>query len=74
MLAPQEWDKQIIIVLSCLMLTIAPLLIGPSHLIRFPNSPELVGVGLFLGGVGRAPLISFTVVEAIDGATSRFPD
>ena len=74
MLIPEKWDKRILLLISYFVLFIAPLMVGPSHLLHLPNSPALIGVGLFLIGVARAPVLSFTVTEAIEGGKIKFPD
>lgn len=54
-------DKRKFLVMSYFILIIAPLLIGPSRLFHLPNKPNLVAVGLFLGGMGLAASINLTV-------------
>ena len=69
MLIPEKWDKRIVLLLSYFVLFIAPLMVGPSELLNLPNFPALIGVGLFLIGVARASVLSFTVTEAIESGT-----
>ena len=71
---PEKWDKRIVLLLSYFILFVAPLMVGPSQLLHLPNSPVLIAIGLFLIGVARAPILSFTVTEAIEGGTIKFPD
>ena len=74
MLIPEKWDKRPILLTSYFVLFVAPLMVGPSQFLHFPNSPTLIGGGLFLLGMGQAPLSTYTVTEAIEGGTIKFPD
>ena len=47
--------------------------VGPSHLFHFSNTPSLIGVGLFMGATSRAVIQSFTLMEAIKGASLKYP-
>ena len=74
MAVPQYWDKRVFLVVGFFILAATPLLLGSSHLLKLPSSAGMIGVGLFLGGMGRGLVISFTIGEAIEDTTRRFLD
>lgn len=47
-------------------------MVGPSKLLHFPDSPHLVGIGLFLVGGCRGVIVGFSVAEAIEGASKVY--
>ena len=65
MILPERWDLRPLLLASYFVQSAAPLMIGPSLLLHFPNTPTLVAAGLLLAGGARGVLVSFTVKEAI---------
>lgn len=54
LLVPENWEKRYFIIVGNLIMLFAPLLIGPSEVLSFPEDATLVAVGLFIGGLGRS--------------------
>ena len=47
-------------------------MIGPSQLAHLPNSPVLIGMGLFIGGGTRNITGAYLLVEAIRGGVIEY--
>lgn len=67
MAVPEKWEKRYFIISGNIMIVLAPLLIGPSKVLSIPETPFLVGIGLFIGGVSRSMIGSYSIPEAING-------
>ena len=70
---PEKWEKRGFIIAVLWVNVVAALLIGPSQVLRLPNSPALIGVGLFLGGSTRSLTASYFFVEGAKGGVADFP-
>ena len=53
LIIPEKWDKRVLVIIVLWVNGISALLIGPSQLLHLPNSPVLIGIGLFIGGSTR---------------------
>ena len=71
---PEKWEKRKIVIIMHWVNVVAPLLVGPSRALHFPNKPSLIGVGLFIGGSTRSLFPAYVIVEGLEGASVKYPD
>ena len=64
MVVRERCDLRPIFLFSYLCEFISPLLIGLSKLLKLPKTPQIVGAGLLMAGVGRGLGVSFSFKEA----------
>ena len=71
---PEKWEKRNLVMAMLWMNFVAPLLIGPSRLLRLPDSSLTVAMGLVLGGSTRSLMAAYIIAEGVKGGLAEFAE
>ncbi len=67
-------DKGLFLLVGYALVATGLFLVGPSRLLHLPDSLSLMQAGMFVIGVGKAPLASFATTYAMEKAGQCFPE
>ena len=71
---PEKVEKRNMVVAGNVILVVSQILVGPSALLRLPNNPSLIAIGLGLGGLSKSIIIAFTLPDAVAGGVAVYRD
>ena len=70
---PKKIERRVSLILSFVLSSFAFLCVGPSTLLKFPDSLLLMGIGQFLAGMTYTFVICMQLPEMVDGTIEHYP-